>query len=322
MPRSRTDMMQMYRIAKMYYMDHMTQEQIAAEENISRSQISRLLEQARTRGIVEINVRMPERISLNELRRDLIRELRLKDVAIAPFEESTSEEDLIEAIATAAATFLPKELKSCRTVGVGWGRTVYRTSCVLSHRGAESEKLLVPLIGVSGTDNPALQVNAILDRLGERLRAHTYFVNTPAFRESTVVFSDLEKKRLQQLHKYWDDLDAAIIGLGAPPGTKRFFVSEIPFRFASRIKSEKAIGDVLSQFYRADGSLIPEVPGFERTAFDAAALRQIPKVICLAGGRDKVPALIAGSRAGFYNMLVTDSVTAEAIYDAIRRESR
>ena len=124
MPRNRTDMMQMYRIAKMYYTDGLTQEQIAASESISRSQISRLLTQARSRGIVEITVRMPERISLNELRSDLIRELKLKDVVIAPLQENASEEDAIEAIATAAAGFLPRELKSCRTVGVGWGRTV------------------------------------------------------------------------------------------------------------------------------------------------------------------------------------------------------
>ncbi len=318
MSRNRADMMQMYRIAKMYYVEGQTQQQIAATENVSRSQISRLLDQARNCGIVEITVRMPERISLNELRDDLIRELRLKDVAIAPLQETAAEEDAIEAIATAAANFLPKELKNCRTVGVGWGRTVYRMSCVLSHRGAESEKLFVPLIGVSGTDNPALQVNAILDRLGERLRAHTYFVNAPAFRENAAILSDLDRKRLQQLRRYWEELDAAIVGLGAPPGTKRFFVSEIPTRFSNRFKSEKAVGDVLSQFYRADGSLIPEIPGYERIAFDAAALKQVPKVVCLAGGRDKVPALIAGAEAGFYNMLVTDSVTAEAIYEAIR----
>ena len=322
MPRSRSDMMQMYRIAKMYYTDAMTQEQIAAVENISRPQISRLLEQARQKGIVQISVRMPERISLKELRSDLIRELRLKDVTIAPLQENATEEDAIEAIAAAAAGFLPKELKNCRTIGVGWGRTVYRMSCILSYRGSESEKLFVPLIGASGTDNPALQVNAILDRLGERLRAHTYFVNAPAFRESTAIPSDLEHKRLMQLRRYWDELDAAIVGLGAPPGSEPFFVSEVPSRFVSRFKTEKALGDVLSQFYRADGSLIPEVPGFERNAFDITALKQVPKVICLAGGQSKVPALIAGSRAGFYNMLVTDSVTAEAIYDAIRREDK
>jgi len=311
-------MMQMYRIAKMYYMDGMTQEQIAAAESISRSQISRLLDQARSRGIVEINVRMPERISLNELKSDLVRELRLKDVTIAPLGEGATAEEAIEAIATAAAAFLPRELKSCRTVGVGWGRTVYRTSCVLSHRGPETEKLFVPLIGVSGTDNPALQVNAILDRMGERLRAHTYFINVPAFRENTVMLSELEKNRLQQLRRHWGSLDAAIIGLGSAPGAKRFFVSEVPTRFAARFRAEKAIGDILSQFYRSDGSLVPQVPGYELTAFEADKLREVPKVICLAGGRDKVPSLIAAARAGFYNMLVTDSVTAEAIYDAIR----
>ena len=98
MPRNRADMMQMYRIAKMYYMDGLTQAQIAEAESISRSQISRLLDQARSRGIVEITVRMPGRISLNELRDDLIRELKLKDVAIAPLNETATEEDKIEAI--------------------------------------------------------------------------------------------------------------------------------------------------------------------------------------------------------------------------------
>lgn len=318
MPRYRTDMMQMYRIAKMYYMDGLTQAQIAAAESISRSQISRLLEQARNRGIVEITVRMPGRISLNELRDDLIRELKLKDVTIAPLNESASQEDAIEAIATAAAAFLPKELKNCRTVGVGWGRTVYRMSCVLSHRGAESEKLFVPLIGVSGTDNPALQVNAILDRMGERFRAHTYFINVPAFRESEVSLSELEKKRLQQLHRYWDDMDAAIVGIGAAPGSDHLFITEVTTRSPERILLSQAVGDVLTHFFRADGTLVPEISGYERVTFDAASLRQVPKVICLAGGRDKVPALIAAARAGFYNMLVTDSVTAEAIYDTIR----
>ena len=318
MPRNRTDMMQMYRIAKMYYMDGLTQAQIAEAESISRSQISRLLDQARSRGIVEITVRMPGRISLNELRDDLIRELKLKDVAIAPLNETATEEDRIEAIATAAANFLPKELKSCRTVGVGWGRTVYRMSCVLSYRGAESEKLFVPLIGVSGTDNPAMQVNAILDRMGERFRAHTYFINVPAFRESEVVLSDLEKKRLQQLYRYWDDVEAAVIGLGTPPGVDQFFVSEVPPRSAENLLHSQAVGDVLTHFFREDGSLVPDIPGYEQIAFNPADLRRVRKVICLAGGRNKVPALTAAAKAGYYNMLVTDSVTAEAIYTTIR----
>ena len=318
MPRNRTDMMQMYRIAKMYYMDGMTQEQIAAIENVSRSQISRLLDQARVRGIVEINIHMPDKISLNELRTDLIRELRLKDIIIAPLHEGALDDDVIEAIASAAADYLPRELRSCRTIGVGMGRTVYRMSCLLSHQRAESEKLFVPLIGASGTDNPALQINAILDRMGERMRGHTYFTNIPAFRENTVTLSELEQKRLSQLQHYWEEMDAAIIGTGAAPQSGPFFISEIPSKSANRFRKEHAVGDVLSQFFRADGSLVPDFPGFERIAFDAPRLRQIRKVICLAGGTDKVSALITAARAGYYNILVTDSVTAGAIYDTIR----
>ena len=98
MPRNRTDMMQMYRIAKMYYMDGLTQAQIAAAESISRSQISRLLDQARARGIVEITVRMPGRISLNELRDDLIRELKLKDAVIAQIGRASCRERVFQQV--------------------------------------------------------------------------------------------------------------------------------------------------------------------------------------------------------------------------------
>jgi DNA-binding transcriptional regulator LsrR (DeoR family) len=78
------------------------------------------------------------------------------------------------------------------------------------------------------------------------------------------------------------------------------------------------VGDVLTHFFREDGSLVPDIPGYEQIAFNPADLRRVRKVICLAGGRNKVPALIAAAKTGYYNMLVTDSVTAEAIYTTIR----
>ena len=319
MSRNHTDVMQLYRIASMYYQEGLTQKQIAAEENISRSQISRLLEQARAAGVVEISVRMPEKISLSELKRDLVSRLRLRDAVIAPLAEGAGGDEAIDAVATAAAAYLPRELKGCRTVGVGWGRTVYRMSCVLSHRTAEAEVTFVPLVGASGTDNPALQVNAIIDRMGERFRAHTYFISAPAFRESSdAPLPELETKRLRRLRRYWKELDAAVIGIGAAPDVRRFFVSEVSPRFASQLRENGAVGDVLSQFYREDGSLVPEAPGYERTVFDAEALRRVPKVICLAGGAGKASSLVAAARAGYYNTLVTDSVTAGAIYETLR----
>ena len=318
MARSRTDTMQMYRIAKLYYEDGLTQQQIAAAESISRSQISRLLDQARECGVVRISVCMPEEVSLSEMAEELERKLKLKEVVIAPLASGAREEETIEAIATAAAGYLPRELKNCRTVGIGWGRTVYRMSCTLSYRSSETETLFVPLIGASGTDNPSLQINSIIDRVAERSRGHNYFVSAPAFREDTVNMPELERKRLQKLHQYWQQLDAAVVGLGSRSGAERFFVSEVSNEYAESLRSSKAIGDILCQFFLADGALVPEMNGYQRMSCDIGRLRQIPRVICLAGSPEKTEAIITAARAGYFNILVTDSVTAKCIFEKIR----
>ena len=46
----------LYSIARSYYVDKLSQSQIAEMENISRSQISRLLDRAEKLGIVSISV--------------------------------------------------------------------------------------------------------------------------------------------------------------------------------------------------------------------------------------------------------------------------
>jgi hypothetical protein len=44
----------------------------------------------------------------------------------------------------------------------------------LSYRNLGDERMYVPLIGMSGTSNPYLQINTIVDRVAERHRARSY----------------------------------------------------------------------------------------------------------------------------------------------------
>ena len=75
----------------------------------------------------------------------------------------------------------------------------------------------------------------------------------------------------------------------------------------------EAVGDVCSRFFNRTGRAVA-FPGAERLiAVDLATLRKIPTVIAVAAGRDKVPPIIAGARAHYFNQLVTDPRTAEEI---------
>ncbi len=309
----------LYRIAKSYYVDKLSQNQIAEMENISRSQISRLLDRAEKLGIVRISVSMPEDPDLSALAESVARGLRLHEVIVAPVEDGGDDpERVAEAIAVAAAQYLPKALKGCKTVGLGWGQTMYRMSLRLSYRNAGDDRIYVPLVGMSGTSSPCLQINTIVDRVAERHRARSYFVGVPAYRALGFQLSEIEEQRVGKLTQYWSSLDAAVVGLGGSPHQESFFVCEIDPRYAAEVVASGAQGDILSHFFRSDGSIFDFENDYQQIAYDIRRLPRVKRVICLAGGQDKINAILTAARMRFFSTLVTDSDTAKAFYDIIR----
>jgi DNA-binding transcriptional regulator LsrR (DeoR family) len=122
------------------------------------------------------------------------------------------------------------------------------------------------------------------------------------------------------MQHYWNLLDAAIFGLGGRLSDDTFFAEELGEEYAQYIKRSNFVGDVLAQFFFEDGTSMDLQERYRQTAFAIEKLPKVPKTICLAGGKDKVDALYAGARAGFFKTLVTDSVTARLLYEKIRRQ--
>ena len=78
------DTMTVLRIAKYYYIDGLSQQEIAYKENIHRTQISRLLKQAREEGYVKIQISAPDSASADSIARELEHQLGLREVFVTP----------------------------------------------------------------------------------------------------------------------------------------------------------------------------------------------------------------------------------------------
>ena len=315
-----SDAMLLYRIAQYYYIEKMSQNEIALVENISRSQISRLLGKAEEMGIVKFTVSLPQEFDNLSLEASLQSALGLQDAVVAPVPDfSGTQEDteaITEAIATAAASYLPGKLKGCMTVGLGWGKAMYTTSLKIAYRHRGEELTYVPLIGLSGNTEPHLQVNTIVDRMAEKYRARSYFVNTPAFREKMAPTTKNETVRQEKLREYWRKLDAAIVGLGAPP-TDEMFVAELSPDYVEPLKNSGACGDILAQYFTEDGRVFDFGSAYSQVAYDIKYLPTLRTVVCIAGGREKVRGIIAAARLRYINNLVTDSATAKYILSIV-----
>ena len=315
----KTDLTLLYDIAHSYYIDNLTQSEIAKQKHISRSHISRLLDKAKELGIVKISVALPEYPSDLDLARSVASFLGINEVIIAPVNADDTDPDAIsEAIANTAATFVPQALRGCKTVGIGWGTTVYKMSVRLGYKNFGKNRLYVPLVGVSGTTNPHLQINSIVDRVAERHRARTHFVNVRAIRPASDPLSRHDEKSIAALETYWKHLDAAIIGLGTPPREGALCMEEIDLDINDKLAASNAVGDILSYFFYRDGTTFDFGKDYRHLAFPLSGLPRLRKVICLAGGPEKAESILAAARLHYFDTLVTDSNTALAFYEMCR----
>lgn len=314
-----SDLLMLYRVSRYCYKEGKTQKQIAAMENLSRSQISRLLERARELGIVKVSLHLPSEFDLNELSLALKNGLGLKNVIVAPVGSTNTSDDLkiSQAIAIAAAEYISEAALGNKVVGIGWGKTIYETSLQLSYTNSNVLPYFVPLIGMSGDDNPNLQINAIIDRFCEKFRCRGLFTNIPTIRDKNLPLTKLEQERLSNLRGHWNDLDMAIIGLGNPPDKTANIISEFSDEYIRKISNRGICGDILAQFFYPGGEIFDLDDSYDHVSFEINKLKKLKSVICLAGGVDKVNGIITAARCGFIKTLITDSITARLIFELI-----
>src|SRR6476646_8944802 len=110
------------RAAWLYYVEGMTQEQIARFMNISRAKVIRLLASARDNGIVRIRIeaRASEQIALE---RKLVAAYGLADAMVVPAPAAATE--ITTECGHAGGTDLTEQMKDGMALGVGWGATLH-----------------------------------------------------------------------------------------------------------------------------------------------------------------------------------------------------
>jgi len=306
----------LYRIAKSYYIDNLSQEQIAKCESISRPHVSRILAKARANGVVKFQVQMPTLDDTQALADALREKLDLMDVRLAsvPSQSSYGQTSLSLGVATVAAASLPELLSESTNVGVGWGYTIYETSSLLNQCATNQPLNFFPLVGSFGENNPYLQINVIANRFAEKFNAKSYYTIMPAIRDNKKL-AQIEEKSYLRLKQQWENLDTAIIGLGPSPSNGIPLLAEASEEYHQQLQNSGTVGDILASFFYEDGRVLDTSEHYFQISLNLDALKQIDKVICLAGGEPKVDGIIAAARNNFFNVLVTDTNTAQQILD-------
>lgn len=296
----------------LYYQDGLTQGEIAEAMGISRATVNAYLSEAREKGIVNISLD-PSRLASLTIAEDLRRHFGLDECLVVPSEETRP---LIDRLAMAGALALRTLLKSGDTLGVVWGRTVM----------AIAERLDLPslhdmtVVQATGSTPATFPYTPTLCALAfaQALSARCVNISAPAIVGSAELARTLMEERL--VAGEFAALEAAnriVFGISSlrPNSTIHAsgFFEEVSLQ---HYLAQGAVGVLAGRFIDRQGALV-EGPLDARTiGIPLDKLAAIRTRIAVAGGFDKVPALLALLRGGYANVLITDAATGRGILNA------
>ena len=116
-----TDSTLLYKIAKAYYEDALTQDQIGKRFGLSRIKVSRLLQLARQSRVVQITI-LPPADSFGDVERELEKAYGLDEVVVVQYSDDA--EDIVTQLGVAAAGYLARSLSDQQVLDLSWGTTL------------------------------------------------------------------------------------------------------------------------------------------------------------------------------------------------------
>ena len=307
------DKMTILRIAKYYYLDELSQQEISAKENIHRSQISRILKLARELGYVQIRISGPESCSAEALAVKVKEKTGLQEVYVAP--SLTSRANQEDSLHFFAARYLEELLSHSKNIGIGQGKTLYHVASQLAAQRLEDRPDFFSVAGSSGTDNPYLQASVILDNFSRPFNGYCHYNIFPICMDRGRM-SPLEMSRYRELQEAYQTLDTVVLSIGGPfnieyPYLEEFSLVERGFDIDKALK--RPHGNLLGHVFY-DGNECLQLPDdYFITSMSLSLLVKTPNVICIACGKEKVAPIISASRQKYIKTLITDEVTARNI---------
>lgn len=297
----------------LYYEDGLTQSEIADVMGISRATVNSYLAEAREKGIVNISIEGGRLESLS-IAQELKRHFGLADCLIIPHDDNAR--PLIDRLGGAGAHALNKILKSGDTLAVAWGRTVLSVG-EQTVIGALQDMTVVQATGGTTASFPYTPERCATV-LAEAVSARCVNIMAPAMVRSQQTRDVLLDEPL--LHEQFAILENAnriLFGVSSLRSNSTIHTSGF-FESVSlqQYLAAGAVGVVAGRFIDERGKPVAGPLDERIIGISLDKLRHIHTRIAVAGGFDKVPALLAALRGGFINVLVTDAATGLGILRA------
>ena len=296
------------RVAKLYYEEDLTQEQIGDLMGLSRVKVNRVLQRARKLGVVKITVNAPKGETF-ETEHKLAIKYKLRDAVVVPTPDDSSA--LLDALAKGAAAWLESHLTDGMRVGLGMGRTISHIPQYF--KTSESKDCcFCEVIGGAAETSGGFSNYNVTSKMAELADARAEYVYAPSILSSEAVCDSFKKEpsiadALERARK----CDIILQSVGPVDTTALMYVhGYFNMHDLETIKKDGAVGDALGRYFDQDGKPVQTRLDGQLLGLELADLAAVPWSVVIAGGDLKVPVIRAALIGKLFNVFVTDEKTA------------
>jgi deoxyribonucleoside regulator len=302
-------------VAEMYYVEDRTQAQISRAIGMTRSAVSRMLTEARQKGIVQIRVQRPLRFD-EALEAALQERFNLQGAHVLVGQETSDYDKLRRQLGRVTAGVLEDRLQPEMTCGVAWGTTVSATIEALPEVDL-SPLQIVQLVGVLQSNSHAFNAQALVDIMARKLNGEGIYLYSPFIVENAqTARSILSLPDVRETLDTGRRSDIALVGIGTvldPAYSSLYQGGHITLETLDALKREGAVGDVGGVHIDINGRVAGSALNERMVGISGDDLLAVPTRLAVAGGVAKAQAVLGALRGGYVNLLVTDSETAKAV---------
>lgn len=302
------DQVQAALAARRFYLEGASKQDIAAQLNVSRFRVARLLDAAQEHGIVTFSVQLPSRI--DPVESDRLRRAWGLRRAIA-VETAGDPDELRDSLGAVTAALLGDIVDERDHLGIAWGRTL---RSVVEHLEPGS----LPVVPVTQLTGAAGSADDNCIDLVRQVAAVTGGASHPIFAplllpDPTTLAGVKRQSSVARTLSQHSRLTVALLAVGTWPADSQL-MTLMPARVRDRLIDEGVHAEIAGTLLSADGVELPVLEG-QLLSIDAKLLRRIPEVVVIAGGVHKASAIASVLAAGFGTTLVTDTQTARLLIE-------
>ncbi len=311
----------LFKIAKAYYDDGLTQQQISDRLGLSRVRVSRLLRAARDERIVQITI-SPLQESNTDVERRLEEAYGLKE-ALVVTSSGRDSPTVTSQLGPIAAACLTRCLQGSEVVALSWGTAVLAVVNALPPMDLPNVRV-VQFLGGLGELEAETHGAELARRMAQALGAKPRLIHAPGIVKDRIVRDALvTDPQVVDTLALAGRADVALVGIGVfVPGSTLLAGNTLTREEICDLKLHGVVGDIALQFFDADGHRVDHPINDRIVGTDIERIKAIPRVIGVAGGLEKLPAIQAALRGGLVNVLVTDDQTAARLLNQARPPAR